>query len=279
MATANQGPLLHQTYVECDGCEDDNEVEWYCISCKSNLCGSCKTARLHRKHILKPWKDPESVSARQDAPMPCKVHPDKTYVNYCTDCDVLCCSACNAGDHSGHHFKTIEDVVDEKRTALRNFVDELKDNCTSKAKEMKDKLAGNKEKFISRCSMNKEKIKQKIDSLRKDLTSMEDQLMKEEESIKNENVSKLEKDILEVKNTEDKIAETIKNIEKELSVSSNQSIIQRSLSSLSLENYKVRNISLLPTQEFETSDYKFPSTTETIGLRRTRFETFCCFQE
>ena len=59
---------MHQSFIECDGCESGNDVLWYCLNCKVNLCDDCKKARIHRNHLpsIVKWTSTEAVTARQE---------------------------------------------------------------------------------------------------------------------------------------------------------------------------------------------------------------------
>ena len=127
-----------QSVVPCDVCEEESG-EHYCTVCRQTLCDGCK--KYHKK--VAATKDHEVVPrvqmASAVASTACSRHPNQTVTLQCEPCQILVCIKCVAGEHSGHHMKTLSDIYeDEKAKVEKDIRDIEQKTIPSLTKAMKD---------------------------------------------------------------------------------------------------------------------------------------------
>lgn len=97
-----------QNSVECSLC--DNQVSFFCIVCKKDLCVPCvvKHLRLIPKgcHNIVEFKNKDSVCF-------CEYHPQKECEAYCKSCDASICLICATLKHNLHETFELSEKINE----------------------------------------------------------------------------------------------------------------------------------------------------------------------
>lgn len=90
--------------LQCFYCEEST-VFW-CITCKQNLCDSCRKKHLHDMSIAQHETvvyrvNPGNISIEEM----CRMHPENSYIFYCETCKLPVCYRCSeAHELSRHHL-------------------------------------------------------------------------------------------------------------------------------------------------------------------------------
>lgn len=90
--------------LQCFYCEEST-VFW-CITCKQNLCDSCRKKHLHDMSIAQHETvvyrvNPGNINIEEM----CRMHPENSYIFYCETCKLPVCYRCSeAHELSRHHL-------------------------------------------------------------------------------------------------------------------------------------------------------------------------------
>ncbi|KAK3083743.1 hypothetical protein FSP39_002506 [Pinctada imbricata] len=259
-------PILHQTHVECDGCEDDVTVEWYCVTCKANLCDICKRAKVHRHHTIKAWQDDGAVHARQEATSPCKIHQDHIYVTYCKTCETLCCGICVSETHSEHKFETIHTISEEKKRKLGEYLKELKSELLPLSRRTKEGLEMYFETGRSTSRRNKEKIAKKISELHTQLDAMKIKLTKAEEDKFMSFSEDIQYKLARIDAHIPFVEAEIKRTETQINTFSRIEFIQHVLTYPSTSEFVPPNDEEPLIQDFKETGFRIPDSDVAVGI-------------
>ena len=264
---------MRQSFIECDGCETGNEVLWYCFNCKANPCDGCKGARLHQKHIpsIYGWTSKEAVTARQESYPPCKLHPQKTYTNYCQTCDVPCCPCCMSM-HNMHTTFTIEEASASAAEEISSRLSSMEQNDLSQLATVRAKMEALIHENNLDKQRNKEKLKKKIESLKEQLDILE-----KEENLKidqrhKDREDKLRSNMLNVDSSEVKINSLIESFTQKMSVGSKVEMKSCLLENpvQTLQYPLIEEGDVPPRVDYVVFDYIIPNAEKSIG---TTFST------
>ena len=264
---------MRQSFVECDGCETGNEVRWYCLNCKVNLCDECKKARLHRNHLpcIVQWTSQEAVTARQESYPPCKLHPQKTYTNYCQTCGVSCCPFC-ISDHMNHTVCTIDEASATAVEEITSRVKSLQQDDLPQVAYEKAKI----EKLINENEMekseNKTKLRNKISVLKKQLENIEKEEDRTIDQMHKNREDNLRSHLLKLESLGGKINNLIEFFTQKMSVGSKVEMKSCLLENPAepMQSPLVDEGDILPSVDYKVSDFDIPSADISVGATCNR---------
>ena len=130
----------YQTPVVCGNCETSKNVKSFCLNCDANLCDSCKTQLIHRKHTALPRTHPKVVAARMSMKLPCKQHPGEYYGTYCNTCQEPCCPKCIPKNHTKHDFSDLEVAAKVVREQLSKYTTKLDKEILGNHEKQRDTI-------------------------------------------------------------------------------------------------------------------------------------------
>ncbi|KAM9001115.1 E3 ubiquitin-protein ligase TRIM45 isoform 2-T2 [Sarcophilus harrisii] len=110
--------------VVCDLCSD-REVDNRCLTCKVNLCQFCSQAHRRQKktssHSVMPMKDLKGYSQIGKQIM-CSIHPAEELNLFCEQCDQPMCGVCVLGEHRGHTYDLIGNIIHKHGNSMRELL-------------------------------------------------------------------------------------------------------------------------------------------------------------
>ncbi|KAK7507670.1 hypothetical protein BaRGS_00001605, partial [Batillaria attramentaria] len=114
-------------YTQCSACLQDKKwqsPDLLCLDCGLSYCNRCsskhKAAQANSAHIMVPVEGRKtSVKSKQN--VRCPRHADKELNLYCTNCELVICSACAATQHTDCPEKVaMEEHADQERDELKH---------------------------------------------------------------------------------------------------------------------------------------------------------------
>ncbi|XP_063436133.1 tripartite motif-containing protein 46-like [Mytilus trossulus] len=112
----------------------------YCLECEQNFCENCKTFHSRQK-ISKTHQFQSSSDVIPEGKSKCKDH-NEDFSFVCKTCDVVVCSSCVTGSHTGHAFSklldSIKQVKEKNTTYLRIRVQQSTQNMKQIEKGIKE---------------------------------------------------------------------------------------------------------------------------------------------
>ncbi|XP_063436123.1 E3 ubiquitin-protein ligase TRIM71-like [Mytilus trossulus] len=112
----------------------------YCLECEQNFCENCKTFHSRQK-ISKTHQFQSSSDVIPEGKSKCKDH-NEDFSFVCKTCDVVVCSSCVTGSHTGHAFSKLLDSIkqlkEKNTTYLRIRVQQSTQNMKQIEKGIKE---------------------------------------------------------------------------------------------------------------------------------------------
>ncbi|XP_063436134.1 uncharacterized protein DDB_G0279899-like [Mytilus trossulus] len=112
----------------------------YCLECEQNFCENCKTFHSRQK-ISKTHQFQSSFDVIPEGKSKCKDH-NEDFSFVCKTCDVVVCSSCVTGSHTGHAFSKLLDSIkqlkEKNTTYLRIRVQQSTQNMKQIEKGIKE---------------------------------------------------------------------------------------------------------------------------------------------
>ena len=146
-------------------------VSWYCLVCKADLCGKCKTKRLHSKHHILPRTDSEVDEAKTSEP--CNYHPRQHYHKFCKHCKKPCCPLCVASEHKGHSFSELKDAANEAVEIIANNLEKLAETILPRSEMTRKAIAAEFEEYKAKSEKAIEDFKHRFHLLREEINRAE----------------------------------------------------------------------------------------------------------
>lgn len=108
----------HYRVRQCSRCPKD--TEYYCVSCRADLCSSCKEGHVEDIHV----KDHDVVIFSQKfncmSQKCCTRHPRKCCIMYCENCKLPICNHCK--EHKQHRTVNIRKTFEKQRKQHRTQI-------------------------------------------------------------------------------------------------------------------------------------------------------------
>ena len=122
----------YQAVLDCDLCESQISVDWYCKTCPANLCQNCKklhtTRRNFREHRVIPRShlhgDTGGGHGNKDKGK-CRTHPRHIISLICKTCGIEVCTECIVTTHNGHKFENLEARLARSKENLKRYLQDL----------------------------------------------------------------------------------------------------------------------------------------------------------
>ena len=175
--SSRQPPVvpLVQTTINCDGCDSEFDIQWFCKNCSASLCDECKARhesdRFLGKHKIVPRTG--NVIREYDSSKiaePCPDHPGKDISGYCNDCGAPCCMSCVAERHRRHDITAIEmkymECEDEVNNTAIDLEKHVLEQLQTRIEELRETLKSSERKFIT--------VKTEINNFRQELKNTVD---------------------------------------------------------------------------------------------------------
>ena len=135
----------YQAVLDCDLCESQISVDWYCKTCPANLCQNCKklhtTRRNFREHKVIPRSHIHGDTGGGNEKIEkgkCRTHPSHSISLICKTCGVDVCTECIVTTHNGHQFENIDARLKRSRANLGKYLQELESCETDIANAIRD---------------------------------------------------------------------------------------------------------------------------------------------
>ncbi|XP_062573152.1 E3 ubiquitin-protein ligase TRIM45-like [Saccostrea cucullata] len=207
--------MKHQVWIEglgdmepCDICKSA-KVQLYSGNCQANLCQSCigvhVTLELNKPHTV--------IGVEQRKTIPnfpiCLDHKERTCEAHCKNCEVPVCIECIVSDqHEEHKFQNIIDIFKSKqeniKTELSKFEDTLFPDYQNKLSTLETQMACLKEDYDNLITLVSEqgvKWHNAIDEHVNNLKSRLDKLRDQELAELNDEKTKIQQKITEMRET------------------------------------------------------------------------------
>ena len=255
----------YQTPVVCGGCETPKNVTSFCLNCDADLCDSCKTQLIHRKHTVLPRTHPKIVAARMSMNLPCKQHPGEYYGTYCNTCQKPCCPKCIPKIHDKHEFSDLDIAAKGKREQLSKYTRTLDKEILGNREKQKDTIKKRLTKTKSDAEKHKKTIRQKCQTLRQGIDGMETSLLTQIDKMLKEDTKQLDKQLADIKANEERIRRQLVSCNDVITNASDVHLLMSYHDFPDVTSFDIRNVALPGEVEFIESTKAFPSVEEIIG--------------
>ena len=255
----------YQTPVICGGCETPKNVKSFCLTCDANLCDSCKTQLIHRKHTVLPRTHPKVVAARMSMKLPCKQHPGEYYRTYCNTCQKPCCPTCIPKSHDKHEFSELDVAAKVVRDQLSKYTTRLDKDILGIREKLRDTI----EKRLTKTKMDAEKhkkaVRQKCQTLRKSIDDMETSLLTQIDKMLKEDTKQLEKQLADIKANEERIRRQLASCNDVMTNKSDVQLLVSYHNFPDMTSFDIPKFVFPGEVEFKETSWTMPSMDEIIG--------------
>ena len=255
-----------QAPVVCGGCESYKNVESFCLNCDANLCDSCKTHLIHRKHTVLPRTHSRVVATRMSMKRPCKQHPEESYATFCNTCQKPCCPKCIAENHDKHSFSQLEEAAKDVRGKFEQYAAKLDNAALGNMKKMRDTLEQRLAKTKSDADGHIEIVRQKCQSLRKSIDNMETCLLAQIDKMLKEDTEQLEKQLADIKSNEQRIRLQLASCHDVMTNANDVQLLISYHDSPNVTSFDAPKTAFLGEVEFTASTKELPAADDIIGV-------------
>ena len=113
--------------VQCNNCDENDQVIGYCPNCSAFLCELCyryhKRDRITRNHHIVLFSEiitiPDEILVNT---LQCQEHGSNELQYYCETCDELICMYCTIKEHNGHSHDVIKKMADKFRPIMNESI-------------------------------------------------------------------------------------------------------------------------------------------------------------
>ena len=113
--------------VQCDNCDENDQVVGYCPNCSTFLCELCyryhKRDRITRNHHIVLFSEiitiPDEILVNT---LQCQEHGSNELQYYCETCDELICMYCTIKEHNGHSHDVIKKMAGKFRHIMNENI-------------------------------------------------------------------------------------------------------------------------------------------------------------
>ncbi|KAK3083124.1 hypothetical protein FSP39_014640 [Pinctada imbricata] len=200
-----------RVYVKCEGCK--KEAEFYCNTCGSKYCQTCKVghlrSRISKDHKIIPFSEKigEMAINYRARLAGCLVHPGTPFERCCKQCLVPVCAECIMGEHATHPIAKISSVYETQRDLL-----------VAEADEIKERIIPNIEYFLGTVTGGAARLRAEVQKIRLELRNFADKLKDAVTKVLDENLQFIDEmaddDFGKLKDREGMLFEILKQLKK-----------------------------------------------------------------
>ncbi|XP_033728857.1 uncharacterized protein LOC117317997 [Pecten maximus] len=172
----------------CDICESEEEVRWYCTDCKELLCDKCKAYHLKNTKLkndniipIEDAKESLEVTNRNDQNT-CVRHGCKPLDFYCEACDDPICKDCLSENHRSHQWNTKEQSIKSLKTVLSDII-QIFNEKLAKYRDVEEKDKTMHDFIIKRLANCKQNITDVANVICEETMNLRDEYLHEINSI------------------------------------------------------------------------------------------------
>ncbi|XP_062576268.1 uncharacterized protein LOC134238172 [Saccostrea cucullata] len=185
-------PGTAQHFLECQSEECKSNCEFYCNTCRLQLCRQCRDLHLKAKknqnHNVVLYQERTRQLLEK-----CKIHPSKETDMLCDECQVSLCSKCaTSQEHKGHSFTDIEKIHAEKLALWQKEIDKiheyyiptsqyLQNEIKDDAKNIKKIINSMRESLIEDADLLRSFVETIVTGKMKQIDQIESSLLKDVE--------------------------------------------------------------------------------------------------
>ncbi|OWF51214.1 uncharacterized protein LOC110449478 [Mizuhopecten yessoensis] len=205
----------------CEMCESEEEVKWYCIDCQERLCEKCrahhlKNKKLQNDNIVSIRDARENVEViNQNDHNTCVRHGDKQLDFFCETCDDTICQDCLSENHRSHEWNTKERSIKSLKTALSDTIQNFNEKL-AKYRDVEEKDRTMHEFIIKRLADCKQSINDVATMICEETMSLRNDYLHEINSIESKEKSRYESKHKKYSSETQELKTSIDDIEKEI---------------------------------------------------------------
>ncbi|XP_060079438.1 uncharacterized protein LOC132558843 [Ylistrum balloti] len=188
----DESDLLHGN---CEVCESEEEVKWYCTDCLERLCDKCRTyhlknTKLQNDNIISIVDARENIEViNRNDHNKCVRHGGKQLDFYCETCDEYICQDCLSETHRIHQWDTKEHSLKLLKSALSDCV-QIFNQKLAKYRDVEEKDKTMHTFIIKRLAECKKSITDAAAMICEETMNLRDEYLHEIDSVESREMSR-----------------------------------------------------------------------------------------
>ncbi|XP_071138872.1 E3 ubiquitin-protein ligase TRIM71-like [Mytilus edulis] len=157
----------------------------YCLECEQYFCENCKTFH-NRQKISKTHQFQSSTGVIPEGKSKCKDH-NEDFSFVCKTCNVVVCSSCVTGSHTGHAFSKLMDSITQLKEKNTTYLSRKVQESTQNMKQIEEGIKEfdvKVEEVVKAITNEGAKLKAMVDKcVAEMISSVNDQFRREKDKL------------------------------------------------------------------------------------------------
>ncbi|XP_069107746.1 uncharacterized protein [Argopecten irradians] len=275
MAEGDHNIVDGSSMLNCDGCESEEDINWYCVDCREKLCDRCKAyhlknTKLQNDNIVPIGDARVHVEViNQNEHDTCARHGGKSLDFYCETCEEPLCQDCLSENHRLHQWNTKEQSLKTLKTVLSDIT-QIFNEKLAKYRDVEENDKTMHDFIIKRLEDCKQNITDSANMICEETMNLKDEYLYEinsiEEREKSRYLAKQEKCSSETKD----LKMSIEDIGKELKLHNifHLQVLVKEMKTKSSDYRTPEEYRVLPPS-FEKMSFHKPKLVALFGMLKT----------